>query len=286
MEKTLNNRYDFVFIFDVVNGNPNGDPDAGNAPRTDAETGLGIVSDVCMKRKIRNYIDLLKHDEAGYSIYVQEGAVLNERNQEAYDSLGIKNNKKEAKLNESALRQWMCEKYYDVRAFGAVMSTKSDCGRVTGPVQLCFAQSEDPIMPTSMTITRMAATDAKEDGKNQTMGNKQYIPYGLYRMNGFVSAPLANKSGFGKEDLALLWDALMNMFDNDHSAARGLMSARKLIIFKHDSELGNAPARKLFDLVNIKRLEECNVPRSFEDYKITIPAKDELPEGVSVEVRD
>ena len=282
MSNLLSNRYDFMFVFDVTNGNPNGDPDAGNAPRTDAETGLGIVSDVCIKRKIRNFVDLVKGDEEGYAIYVQESAVLNERNQLAYDALGV--GKKDAKSREADLRKWMCDHYYDVRTFGAVMSTKVDCGRVTGPVQLCFAQSVDPIMPTSMTITRMAVAEAS-DGKNQTMGNKQYIPYGLYVMKGFVSAPLARKSGFDEDDLNLLWDSLMNMFENDRSAARGLMCPRKLIIFKHDSELGNASAGQLFDLVDVKKKIDTCVPRSFNDYEVIIPENEQLPEGISVTVR-
>ena len=291
----ISNRYDFVFYFDVRNGNPNGDPDAGNLPRVDPDTSHGIVSDVCIKRKVRNYIDLVKgvpfdapdtsKEELGYKIYVQEGAVLNDRNQIAYDHQGIKKASKKLpkKLEEQlAVTQFMCDNFFDIRAFGAVMTTEVNCGQVRGPVQLCFAESADPIIPLEMSITRMAATKASDDKDNKTMGRKQYVPYGLYRAEGFVSASLAERTGFSQDDLELFFEALMNMFENDRSAARGLMSSRLLVVFKHESKLGNAPAYKLFDTVRAEKLCPDNQPpRSFSDYRIVVD-EDAVPQGVTV----
>ena len=291
MSDPIKNRYDFVFYFDVENGNPNGDPDAGNMPRVDPETGIGIVSDVCLKRKIRNYVDLVLGGESdgtrGYRIYVQEGVVLNDRNEEAYSHNGLKPMSKKLPKGEEeriAVTKFMCDTFYDIRTFGAVMTTEVNCGQVRGPVQLCFSQSVEPVLPQEMSITRMAVTNKKDVDKERTMGRKQYIPYGLYRLEGFVSASLAAKSGFLQEDLDLLWEALMNMFECDRSAARGLMTSRKLIVFKHESMLGNAPARRLFDLVTEGRVTE-GPARSYADYAIKF---DEtlLPEGVSVQVYD
>jgi CRISPR-associated protein Csd2 len=290
MSEPINNRYDFVLFYDVKNGNPNGDPDAGNMPRIDPETGVGIVSDVCIKRKIRNYVQLVREGEAakGYRIYVQEGAVLNEVNKEAYVQTGIKqekNNKLPKKEEDRlAVTKFMTDNFYDIRAFGAVMTTEVNCGQVRGPVQLCFSQSVEPILPQEMSITRMAVTNARDIEKERTMGRKQYVPYGLYRLEGFVSASLAKKSGFTQDDLNLLWEALMNMFECDRSAARGLMTSRELIIFKHDSVLGNAPASKLFGLVSAERTDE-GPARSFSDYEIKVDTAS-VPEGVDVKVVD
>jgi len=281
----VTNRYDFVFFFDVENGNPNGDPDAGNMPRIDPETGIGIVSDVCLKRKVRNYIDLTRSGTTGYRIYVQDKAILNDRNQEAYEAIGLKPvSKKLPKAIEDQLRvtQWMCDNFFDIRAFGAVMTTEINCGQVRGPIQLCFSQSIEPILAAEMSITRMAVTNAKDAEKEKTMGRKEYVPYGLYRLEGFVSAPLAEKTNFTEEDLTLFWEALMNMFEHDRSASRGLMSSRELIVFKHESKLGNAPAHKLFDLVRAERVTDAITPaRHFSDYTITLD-EEQLPKGVSV----
>lgn len=283
----IKNRYDFVFFYDVENGNPNGDPDAGNMPRIDSETGIGLVTDVCLKRKIRNYVDLTREGKKGYRIYVQQGVVLNERNNEAYQNLGLKSLPKKLpkKLEDQiAVTKFMCENFYDIRTFGAVMTTEVNCGQVRGPVQLCFSQSVEPIMPAEMSITRMAVTNEKDKDKERTMGRKEYVPYGLYRLEGFISASLAEKTGFTNEDLDLLWEALMNMFESDRSAARGLMTSRELIVFKHESKLGNAPATRLFDLVKTERVNE-GVARHFSDYKITVNDEN-LPQGVSVKTFD
>lgn len=290
MSEPIKNRYDFVFYFDVENGNPNGDPDAGNMPRIDPEMGIGIVSDVCIKRKIRNYVDLVRDGEVvgdqGYRIYVQEGVVLNKRNEEAYVRNEMKPSDKLPKDEEARRKvtQFMCDNFYDIRTFGAVMTTGVNCGQVRGPVQLCFSQSAEPVLPQEMSITRMAVTNEKDIEKERTMGRKQYVPYGLYRLEGFVSAALAAKSGFSQADLDLLCEALMNMFECDRSAARGLMTSRKLVLFKHDSILGNAPAHRLFDLVSAHRVTE-GPARSYEDYAIEID-EESLPEGVSVSVFD
>ena len=275
----LKNRYDFVLFFDVENGNPNGDPDAGNMPRIDPETGLGLVSDVCLKRKVRNFVELMqpdlpKEEGKGYRIYVQEKAVLNERHAEAHKAKG-----QNATVNE--LSRWMCDNFYDIRTFGAVMSTGVNCGQVRGPVQFTFARSEDPIVPAEVSITRMAVTKAEDVNKERTMGRKHIVPYGLYRMEGFISAPLAEKTGFSEKDADLLWQALTDMFEHDHSAARGKMSTRKLFVFKHEKPLGNAPAQKLFDLVKCRRLDEQKPPRCFADYEVSCNEAAK-PEGVEV----
>lgn len=281
----LKNRYDFVYIFDVQDGNPNGDPDAGNLPRIDAETGMGLVTDVCLKRKVRNYVQIAKNCSEGYDIFIKEKAVLNSSIDASFEEKSVKDEKDEAKKRLAA-RDVMCKKFYDVRAFGAVMSTGKNAGQVRGPIQMTFARSVDQITSLEHSITRIAVASEAEakkmGGDNHTMGRKSTVPYGLYVCHGFVSANLANQSGFSEEDLALFWDALINMFDTDRSAARGLMSAQKLIVFKHESELGNAPAHKLFDLVKVERTSE-GVARSFKDYSVTID-KDNLPNGVTVEV--
>lgn len=280
----LNHRYDFVLFFDVENGNPNGDPDAGNMPRIDPETGHGIVTDVCLKRKVRNYVELARGGETGFRIYVQEKAVLNDRHAEAYTALDIKQEKdnKAPKKEEDAraVTRWMCDNFYDIRTFGAVMSTGVNCGQVRGPVQFTFGRSVSPVVPAEISITRMAVTNAKDLEKERTMGRKFIVPYGLYRMEGFISAPLAEKSGFSEEDAELLWEALVNMFEHDHSAARGKMSSRKLFVFRHEKRMGNAPAQKLFDLVTCRLLEKEVPPRSFDAYEIRLEGN--CPEGVTV----
>jgi CRISPR-associated protein Csd2 len=277
----LKNRIDFVYIFDVQDGNPNGDPDAGNLPRVDAETGMGLVTDVCLKRKVRNYVQVAKDCAEGYDIFIKEKAVLNKSIDAAHDEESVKN----AKDKTSAARDVMCRKFFDIRTFGAVMSTGKNAGQVRGPIQLTFARSIDPIAAMEHSITRMAVATEKEaekqGGDNRTMGRKATIPYGLYVCHGFISANLAKQTGFSEEDLALFWDALKNMFDVDRSAARGLMSAQKLIVFKHDSVLGNAPANKLFDLVKVEKKCE-GAPRAFSDYTVTIN-KDALPASVTIE---
>lgn len=293
MTEPIQNRFDFVLFFDVKNGNPNGDPDAGNMPRIDPETGHGIVSDVCLKRKVRNYVDLVKgqdvdgpdvaEGELGYKIYVQEGAVLNERNKKAYVHYDMKPSEKKLPKGEQdrlKVTKFMCDNFFDIRSFGAVMTTGVNCGQVRGPIQMCFAESVDPVMPMEMSITRMAVTKEEDAEKERTMGRKQYIPYGLYRVEGFVSASLAEKTGFSQEDLDLFFSALMNMFENDRSAARGLMSSRKLFVFKHESKLGNAPAHRLFEAVKVNRLiPAAQEARSFSDYTIEVG---DIPEGVEL----
>lgn len=279
----LKNRIDFVYIFDVQDGNPNGDPDAGNLPRVDAETSCGIVTDVCLKRKVRNYVQLSKNCTQGYDIFIKEKAVLNTLIDASHEDETVK--AADAKSKTAAARDVMCSKYYDIRTFGAVMSTGKNAGQVRGPIQFTFARSVDPIVPAEHSITRMAVATEKEaekqNGDNRTMGRKATIPYGLYVCHGFVSASLAKQTGFSEEDFTLFIDALKGMFDCDRSAARGLMSAQKLILFRHDSVLGNAPANKLFDLVKVERTTD-NVPRSFSDYQVTID-KTQLPAGVSIE---
>jgi CRISPR-associated protein Csd2 len=277
----LANRYEFALLFDVQNGNPNGDPDAGNMPRFDPETGHGLVTDVCLKRKIRNHVALAKEGAERFNIYVQEKAVLSAQRKPAYEAA---NSDAAANTVEYA-RDWMCKNFYDIRTFGAVMSTKeNNCGQVRGPVQIAFAKSVDPIMSQEVSITRMAvetqAEAKKQDGDNRTMGRKHIVPYGLYVAQGFVSAPLAEKTGFGEADLELLWNALINMFEHDRSAARGMMSSQKLFVFKHQDKLGNAPAHKLFDLIDIERNERSEGPaRSFKDYTVTVGS---APEGVEI----
>lgn len=284
----ISNRYDFVFFFDVENGNPNGDPDAGNLPRLDPETSLGLVSDVCLKRKVRNYVDVVKSGEEGFNIYVREKAVLNRQNELAYKALDITPTaKKLPKKEEEAVKltRWMCDNFFDVRTFGAVMTTEVNCGQVRGPVQFAFARSVDPIVPLEVSITRMAVTNEKDLEKERTMGRKHIVPYALYRAEGFVSPHLAmgeRGTGFSDDDLALFWKALENMFELDHSAARGKMNARGLYVFKHESALGNAPSQRLFDLVGAELTDASRPPRAFGDYKIT--ADDSaLPEGISLE---
>lgn len=291
MSEPIKNRYDFVILFDVENGNPNGDPDAGNMPRVDPETGLGLVTDVCLKRKIRNFVEDVKEDADGYRIYIKDQVPLNRSDAEALSALGVDKDLKAAKKNDSDLdrkiRDYMCSHYYDIRAFGAVMTTfvkgALNCGQVRGPVQLGFARSIDPILPQEVTITRIAiTTEADAEKKGTEMGRKYIVPYGLYRAEGYVSANLARKvTGFSEEDLQLLWQAILNMFENDHSAARGKMAVRELIVFKHESELGNAPAYKLFDAVQVERREDVDVPRRYGDYIVTVD--ENLPAGVSCE---
>lgn len=293
MSDPFKNRYEFVILFDVENGNPNGDPDAGNMPRVDAETGLGLVTDVCLKRKIRNYIEAVKEDAVGYRIYVKDGVPLNRSDVEAYTALDvtdktIKDKKKNDPDLDRKIRDWMCANFYDIRTFGAVMTTfvKSalNCGQVRGPVQLGFARSVEPIVPQEVTITRVAiTTEADAEKKGTEMGRKYIVPYGLYRCEGFVSANLARKTtGFSEDDLTLLWQAILNMFENDHSAARGKMAVRDLIVFKHDSELGCAPAWKLFEAVKVNRKDPAaDAPaRSYQDYEIVVDEAS-LPNGVT-----
>ncbi len=359
----INNRYDFVLFFDVKDGNPNGDPDAGNLPRVDPETGHGLVTDVCLKRKVRNYVQLAKNCSNGFDIYVKEKAVLGRAHVAAFKELGIQlgeelkadiskevyewldenglpngvsidadedtakyylmvesdADKKEVKdwLKESKPskvvkdainailknaktrrptgedveqgRKKMCQKFYDIRTFGGVLSLKSapNCGQVRGPVQLTFARSVGQVVPLEYSITRMAvATEAeaeKQQGDNRTMGRKFTIPYGLYRCHGFISAPFASQTGFNDDDLNLFWNALVDMFEHDRSAARGQMSTRKLIVFKHDSSLGSAPAHKLFDMVTTKAT--ANPVRDFSEYEITVPSQSDMPQGVTVDVK-
>ena len=291
MSEPIKNRYDFVILFDVENGNPNGDPDAGNMPRVDPETGYGLVTDVCLKRKIRNYVETLKEDAHGYRIYIKDGTPLNRSDNEAIAALGIKEDLKAAKKADPGidrkLQQYMCESYFDIRTFGAVMTTfvkgALNCGQVRGPVQLTFARSIDPVVPQEVTITRVAiTTEADAENKGTEMGRKHIIPYALYRAEGYVSANLARKTtGFSEEDLQLLWQAILNMFENDHSAARGKMAVRELIVFRHASELGNAPAYKLFDAVQVQRKADVIAPRSYHDY--TVYVSEDLPEGITCE---
>ena len=287
----IQNRYEFVIFFDVENGNPNGDPDAGNMPRIDPETGYGLVTDVCLKRKIRNYVETVKEDVPGYRIYVKDGVPLNRSDKEACTYLGVDADKlKEAKKKDADLdvkiRNFMCENFFDIRTFGAVMTTfvkgALNCGQVRGPVQLGFARSVDPIVPQEVTITRVAiTTEADAEKKGTEMGRKYIVPYGLYRAEGFVSANLARKTtGFSEDDLNLLWQAILNMFELDHAAARGKMAVRELIVFRHDSELGNAPAWKLFELVRAERKENVLTPRAYSDYRIRVE-EENLPEGVT-----
>lgn len=293
MSETIKNRYDFVILFDVENGNPNGDPDAGNMPRIDPETGYGLVTDVCLKRKIRNYIETVKEDEAGYRIYIKDQVPLQCSDAEALEYLGVNGDLKAAKKDDPALdgkiRDFMCRNFYDIRTFGAVMTTfvkgALNCGQVRGPVQLSFARSIDPILPQEVTITRVAITkEADAEKKGTEMGRKYIVPYALYRAEGFISANLARRTtGFSDVDLRLLWQAILNMFENDHSAARGKMAVRELIIFRHESELGNAPSYKLFNAVHVKRAEGVTAARKYSDYIVTVDT--ELPAGVTCERR-
>ena len=286
---SLNNRYDFVLVFDVRDGNPNGDPDAGNLPRLDAESGHGLVTDVSLKRKVRNFVGLVKGETPPFDIYVKEKAVLNQAHEKAYIAIGaedeLKGDKKRKGSGDTVdkARKWMCHNFYDVRTFGAVMSLGTNCGQVRGPVQLTFARSVDPVIAQEHSITRMAvATEAeaeKQQGDNRTMGRKHTVPYGIYIAHGFVSSFLAKQTGFGDEDLELLWQALENMFEHDRSAARGEMATRGLYVFKHDSELGNAHAHALFDRIKVERKDGVEVARSFSDYTVNID-ETALPAGV------
>lgn len=289
---SLNNRYDFVLVFDVRDGNPNGDPDAGNLPRLDAESGHGLVTDVSLKRKVRNFVGLVKGELPPYEIYVKEKAILNRTHERAYVEIGaedqLKGDEKKRKGSGDTVdkaRNWMCKNFFDVRTFGAVMSTGVNCGQVRGPVQLTFARSVDPIVALEHSITRMAvATEAeaeKQQGDNRTMGRKHTVPYGIYVAHGFISSFLAKQTGFDESDLELLWQALENMFEHDRSAARGEMATRGLFVFKHDSELGNAHAHALFDRIAVRRREGVEVPRSFGDYEISVN-ETEMPNGVTL----
>jgi CRISPR-associated protein Csd2 len=277
----LKNRIDFVYLFDVQDGNPNGDPDAGNLPRVDAETGMGLVTDVCLKRKVRNYVQVARgNDDNNYDIFIKEKAVLDNLVNAIYEQDTVKH--AEAATIKDVAKKALCDKYYDIRTFGAVIATKDKQGQVRGPVQLTFSRSVDPIMNMEHSITRMAVTKAEDAEKERTMGRKSTVPYGLYLCHGFISANLAMQTGFDEEDLKLFWEALKNMFDQDHSAARGLMSARKLIVFEHSSELGNAPASALFDLVKVNKKDPAKVARAFSDYDVTIDRAG-LPAGVNLE---
>lgn len=287
----ITHRYDFVYLFDVVNGNPNGDPDAGNRPRVDPDTSRGLVTDVCLKRKIRNFVALAKGDIPGFRIYMAEKAILNNSNLEAWTEQGIEPDKKgdysrlpRDEENARRITRWMCDNFYDIRAFGAVMSTDKNAGQVRGPIQITFAESLDPVSPLEISITRSSVTNERDADKERTMGNKHIVPYGLYRAHGFISARLANDAkkgtGFSEEDLALFWRALAEMFDHDRSAARGEMTARRLVVFEHESDLGNAPAAKLFDRVKITPAPGADSPpRRFSDYVVTLDAAP-LPAGV------
>jgi len=292
----MNNRYDFIYLFDIKNGNPNGDPDAGNAPRVDAETGKGLVTDVCLKRKIRNFVCLTEtladgSPKQGYDIYVKEKAILNEQHERAYTALGLPKDEKERKKaaeNENAARRWMCQTFFDIRMFGAVMSTGVNCGQVRGPVQLTFGESQSPIFHISNSITRMAVTTEKESidqsGGNRTMGSKEIIPYGLYRTHGFINPSLAEQTGFNDHDLELLWQSFDKMFDIDRSASRGEMAARELLVFKHESKLGNSSAHRLFERLKIEERDAKTPPRSIHDYSITfdgVPLDDFIKPGKS-----
>ena len=299
MGEAIKNRYEFVVLFDVENGNPNGDPDSGNMPRIDPESGLGLVTDVCLKRKIRNYVETVKEDAKGYKIYIKEDVPLNRSDREACESLGItetedkkvtealKKLKKSDKDVDIKLRDYMCDNFYDIRTFGAVMTTfvkaSLNCGQVRGPVQLGFARSIDPIVSQEVTITRVAITTEKDaENKSTEMGRKNIVPYGLYRVEGYISANLARKvTGFSEEDIDLLWEAIINMFENDHSAARGKMAVRELIVFKHSKGLGDCPAYKLFDAVEVRKKEEIEYPRKYQDYTVQIH-EEMIPDSVEM----
>lgn len=296
MAEAIKNRYEFVILFDVENGNPNGDPDAGNMPRVDPETGYGLVTDVCLKRKIRNYVEIARENQQGYRIYIKDGVPLNRSDLEAYaavnvDEKTIKEAKKKDDTLDARIRDFMCQNFYDIRTFGAVMTTfvkaALNCGQVRGPIQIGFARSVEPIVPQEVTITRVAiTTEADAEKKGTEMGRKHIVPYGLYRAEGYVSANLARKvTGFSEGDLSLLWEAIINMFEHDHSAARGKMAVRELIVFKHESELGNAPAYKLFDAIKVRRREnggqeELMPARRYTDYEISIDEA-AIPEHVT-----
>ena len=292
MSEVIKNRHEFVILFDIENGNPNGDPDAGNMPRIDPETGYGLITDVCLKRKIRNYVETVKEDEPGYSIYIKEDVPLNRSDNKAFEYLGVnektvKELKKKDPDADLKIRDFMCRNFYDIRTFGAVMTTfvkaSLNCGQVRGPVQLGFARSIDPIVSQEVTITRVAITTEKDaENKSTEMGRKNIVPYALYRVEGYISANLARKvTGFSEDDLELLWEAIINMFENDHSAARGKMAVRELIVFKHSKELGDCPAYKLFDSVEVKRKDDVVYPRKYQDYIVQVHEED-IPDTVEV----
>lgn len=289
MSEIIKNRYEFVVLFDVENGNPNGDPDAGNMPRIDAETGYGLVTDVCLKRKIRNYIEIVKEGQKGFEIYIKDGVPLNTSDRRAYKEFGIDEKKASESKGEKdeLIKDYMCSNFYDIRTFGAVMTTfvkaKLNCGQVRGPVQLGFARSIDPIVSQEIGITRVAITTEEDAKKKETeMGRKHIVPYGLYKVEGYISANLARKSTkFSESDLEDLWEAIINMFEHDHSAARGKMAVRELIVFKHECELGNAPSHKLFDLIDIKRKDHLKPARNYQDYTVEID-ESKVPEGVEL----
>lgn len=299
MSEAIKNRYEFVVLFDVENGNPNGDPDAGNMPRIDPESGLGLVTDVCLKRKIRNYVETVKEDQDRFKIYIKENVPLNRSDRTACENVGVEETD-EKKLTEALkklkknepdvdmkIRDYMCDQFFDIRAFGAVMTTfvkaALNCGQVRGPVQIGFARSIDPVVSQEVTITRVAITTEKDaENKSTEMGRKSIVPYGLYRAEGYISANLARKvTGFSEEDLELLWDAIINMFENDHSAAKGKMAVRELIVFKHSKELGDCPAYKLFDAVKVHRKEGVMYPRKYEDYVVAVD-ETAIPESVQM----
>lgn len=280
----ISNRFEFVLLYDVENGNPNGDPDAGNMPRIDPETGYGIVTDVCLKRKIRNYAELVKGDKTGFRIYIKEGTPLNRNHVEAYANAGLETGADATHTQVNEARKWMCANFFDVRTFGAVMSTGDNCGQVRGPIQINFSRSIDPIVQQEVTITRQTVTKIEDAAKERTMGRKHIVPYGLYKVEGYISAKLSNDgakgTGFSEEDLKLFWDALANMFEHDHSAARGKMAARRLFVFKHKDELGNAPSHKLFDMIKVEKHAGVVIPRKFDDYSVKVEGS--APEGVEL----
>lgn len=287
----IQNRYEFVYLFDVTNGNPNGDPDAGNLPRLDPDTSRGLVTDVCLKRKVRNFVDMTKNSTPGHAIYMRERSVLNRQHTKAYEAVGVKSEAKKLPKDEakaSELTAWMCANFYDIRTFGAVMTTEVNCGQVRGPIQMAFAQSIDPVVPLEISITRSSVTNEKDLEKERTMGRKHIVPYGLYRAHGFISAHLAERTGFSEDDLGLFWTSLKNMFEHDRSAARGEMAARRLIVFKHKDKLGNAPAHKLFEVVTITPLNGSGAPRRFADYRDrisigAIPQNIEILKGLDID---
>lgn len=288
-----NRRHDFVLIFDVQDGNPNGDPDAGNMPRVDPETMQGLVTDVAIKRKVRDWVDAMRGDEGAYKIYVQSGEALNTKHQRAYDALDLTSTGSKQNLEDvDKARAWMCQNFYDIRTFGAVMTTGVNCGQVRGPIQMTFARSLDPIVPMDVTITRVAVTreedaqvvvseEGETSGKQTEMGRKSIVPYGLYRAYGFYNPHFADDTGFSSEDLGLFWKALQHMWDFDRSAARGMMACRGLYVFSHESKLGNAPAHQLFDLIDVKRKPDANPPRKFGDYEVVVD-REGLPDGVKL----
>lgn len=292
MSEVIKNRYEFVILFDVENGNPNGDPDAGNMPRIDPETGYGLVTDVCLKRKIRNYVETVKEEEEGYDIYIREDVPLNRSDNRAFEYIGTdgKNAKELKKKDPEAdikIRDFMCRNFYDIRTFGAVMTTfvkaSLNCGQVRGPVQIGFARSIDPIVSQEVTITRVAITTEEDAAKKSTeMGRKNIVPYALYRVEGYISANLARKvTGFSEDDLELLWEAIINMFEHDHSAARGKMAVRELIVFKHSKELGDCPAYKLFDAIEVSKKDGVIYPRKYQDYEVKIH-EEQIPDTVEM----